>query len=63
MKTYGDFLLLGAQRLLKVLVFLQQSLHAVQGVPQVFVQQEGLDATRTQSFIWFMQIHSLLITV
>lgn len=41
-KSYCDLLLLGAEGFLKVLVLLQQSLHAVQGISQILVQQEGL---------------------
>lgn len=41
--SYCDLFLLGAEGLLEVLVFLKERLHAVQGVSQVFVQQEGLE--------------------
>ena len=41
--THSDLLLLGAEGLLKVLVFLKQGLHAVQRVTKVLVQKESLD--------------------
>lgn len=41
-KSYCDLLLLGAEGFLKVLVLLQQSLHAVKRISKVFIQQECL---------------------
>lgn len=41
--THSDLLLLSAEGLLKVLVFLKQGLHAVKRVTKVLVQKESLD--------------------
>ena len=40
--THSDLLLLGAEGLLKVLVFLQKGLYTVQGVSQILIQEERL---------------------
>lgn len=53
--THRNLLLLSAERLLKVLVFLQQSFHAVQGVSQVFVQKESLQRCSVHQLIQLIQ--------
>lgn len=40
--SYCDLFLLGTEGFLKVLMLLEKRFHAVQGVPQVLVQQESL---------------------
>ena len=41
-ESYCNLFLLGAEGLLEVLVLLEERFHTIQGVSQVFVQQEGL---------------------
>ena len=45
--SYCYLLLLGAEGLLKVFVLLEKRFHTIQGIAQVFVQQERLTGGNT----------------
>lgn len=49
MVAHSDLLLLGTERFLKVFMFLQQGLYAVQRVTQVLIQEESLTEGQSSS--------------